>query len=174
MGKPSNRLHFCKGAMNRVLLLFLAIVAMAFGGGCAPDPVAQDVEAYLRRDVPAIGELEREFNREFDGFTQMYSRNPGAALGSLTNSLRPNCVKILERLNSEMRPQTTALLEVHELYVASFKAQDEALALFEKAIQTGDSGLFAEANSKIAAVNSLKSRWHFRLQEMIDHHKVTP
>lgn len=137
--------------MKKLYALWIVFLSVAFLlAGCSSDPVEEDVNNYLKNELPKMSALEQDILTQFaaiSGNRELDAESLHKELNDKVLSKYETFVQELEKI----KPATEEVQQAHEKHVTAARAQLEAFKAVVSAIKNKDQAELTAAREKLEA-----------------------
>lgn len=157
-----------KKIMGIITALLICVTALT---ACGSDPVQDDLINYINNQVPAIAELENKVTTEYAAVKGDSNADDAMFAAKLKDVIIPANNELIAKAKATV-PATEEVKKVHEKYIASVTAQNEAFTLLLEAAQKNDEELVKTANAKLTDSEKISEEFLTGLEALKKEHNV--
>lgn len=157
-----------KKIMATISALLVCITVLS---GCGSDPVQDDLINYINNQVPTIATLEKKVTTEYTAVKEDSTANNETFAAKLKDVIIPADDELIAKAKAVV-PATEEVKKVHDKYIASVTAQNEAFTLLLEAAQKNDEALVKTANEKLENSDKISKEYLADLEALKKEHDV--
>lgn len=152
--------------MKKLHAWWIVILSVAFlVAGCGTDPVEEDVNNYLKNELPKLSTLEKEIITDFSTISANRQLDAEALHKDLSDKVLSKYETFVQELE-KIKPATQEVQQAHEKYVTAARAQLEAFRAVVSAMKTKDQAEVTAAREKQQAAKKLGDESKEAIQQL--------
>lgn len=158
--------------MKKFIVTIVALLmCVAMLAGCGSDPVQDDLINYINNQVKPIAELENKVTTEYAAIKGDSKADDAAFAAKLKDVIIPANNELIAKAKATV-PATEEVKKVHDKYIASVNAQNEAFVILLEAAQKNDEELVKTANEKLTVSEKISKEYLADLEALKKEHGV--
>ncbi|QTC40333.1 hypothetical protein I7V34_14185 [Bacillus sp. V3] len=151
-------------------VLILGMMMLLLLSGCS-DPVQDDLLNYINEDLKDLTILEEEALAEYESVTGDNYEDDYTTYVHIKDVVMPAYKDFLDQLE-EVKPATSEVQEIHELYIEAVNLQNNAFIKILAALEQQDYEMVADANEMLADGRAGIRKYTNELEKLADEHNV--
>ncbi|MFA9560302.1 hypothetical protein ACERII_23575 [Evansella sp. AB-rgal1] len=158
--------------MKEKSFYFLLVTMLSlFITGCFADPIQEDLEDYVNNGIIPLVPDEEEILGLYESVTGHNYSDDYVLYNTIQFDILPKYQDFIQKLEA-IRPSTSEVREIHEIYIKASNEQYSAMVLILDAIDYQDHGLINDANNQLNEARSLFRTFQYELQDLLDEHNL--
>lgn len=154
-----------------MVIISALLICVTMLTACGSDPVQDDLINYINNQVPAIAELESKVTTEYAAVKGDTNTDDATFAAKLKDVIIPANNELIAKAKATV-PATEEVKKVHDKYIASATAQNEAFVILLEAAQKNDEKLVKTANEKLADSEKISKEYLADLEALKKGHNV--
>ncbi|WP_040205258.1 lipoprotein [Neobacillus jeddahensis] len=154
---------------KRLIAIVIPIIFLL--AGCFGDPVQDDLQNYLDKEMKTVWELEVNAISAYEGVSGANYQDDQTMYDAITTDVIPNYNEFIKKLEA-VKIETDELKEIHEIYIEGANIQFNAFAKIKQALEEQDPNLIQEANTMLADARKHIRDYKDKLNKLGKEHDV--
>lgn len=155
---------------KKFIILLVTLISLLMAG-CFSDPVKDDLEEYVNEGILPLMSDEEEILSLYGSVTGNNYTDDYVLYETIQSDIIPKYQNFITAIE-DIRPKTSEVRELHEIYIKASNDQYNAMIMILDAIEYQDHGVIKEANEKLDGARRLMRDFQYELEELLDNHNL--